>query len=243
MSGGGSYIDAHGYHLTASSTANRRLYRLLFSSGNVWAMNLDTTDTTNPANWKLLPSNGVNQHVVNAIEFFPERNCLMMLTSDGGNVREFREATQTWHLVTPPGNNLGSTWNWIVYNPALGECLFGSRTNEIWIYHANGTWMKKSDTPPMCRSYDGSGFTGLWTVDPASGLYLVLTDPTNGTGRNLYTYNSATDAYALAAAQLPAKKLNGSIIACPVPEAGVVMFAWGVGSGGGSTGVYLYKHG
>ncbi len=64
----------------------------------------------------------------------------------------------------------------------------------------------------------------------------------NETGRNLYEYDSATDAY-ISKTPPPDKHLQGNFIAAPISDYGVTMWTWAVGGEGGSTGVYLYKNG
>jgi hypothetical protein len=239
------YDDAHGYHLTAQNVTGRRLYRNPYSqTGTIRFFDLDSSDTTAAAEWSTLPSAGVSiGSVINAIEFFPDRNSLIWFCADG-NVREFSETTQTWATITPGSfpafqGGAGGAWQHCIYNPVRQEMLFYGSTLKLWTYSAAGVWSQKADTPSTYRTYDGSGYTGIWVVDPASGHYLILTDPTNGTGRNMYSYNSATDTYSSATA-IPDKRLLGQYLACSIPSAGVTLWAYAQRTVG--AGVYLYKH-
>jgi len=242
----GSYNDAHGYDLTAINPAGRKLYRLPYNSNIVHVFNLDADDTTNPANWSTLMMMPDPASVIESIEFLPERNSLIVFANGSGQGLEYSETTQAWTgwSYTP---NLVSTWNWTVRDPVRHSILIGSSTG--FLFTAVAPQMPLCPCPSMLtvipetyRVYDGYGYNGLWTNDPATGNFLILTDPTNGTGRNLYEYDSVANTYT-AKTSPPDKKLGGNFIAVPISDYGVTMWIWAVGPGGGSTGVYLYKNG
>lgn len=232
-----TYTDSHGYVMTAVNVAGRKLYRLPYQSNVVQVFNLDADDTANPANWSTLQVPDGN-YTGNSIEFFPEINTLLVFVAGGGSTRSYSETTRLW-TETPGGYHppLISSWTWIIYNPVLHECLFGSSTRALRKMKADGTWEILPDIPPEYSTYDaqGSGFTGTIAVDPVSGEYLILT-----AARDLVRYNSITRTYAPAALQVPDKKLAGQYIATSVPQYGVTFWPWAVRNVG--AGVYLYKH-
>lgn len=228
------YTDAHGYDLTTIDVAGRTIYRLPYGRQVVRAWNIDTQV------WSDLPTIPEGEYIVGTIEFFPERQAIVY-SSASGTIWEFSKTTQSWTNISPPTpSGLSSTWQWSTYNPILREVLLGSSTGKHWKYSAAGVWTQLSDIPSAYKTYDGSGATGTWTVDPVSGEYLGLTDPT--TGRSVFRFNSALDAYTANASQLLDKKLGGQFVVVPISDLGVTMWAWAVGTGGGSTGVYVYKH-
>lgn len=239
------YTDAHGYHLIAINVAGRELYRMPYGRDSVHVFDLDTLQ------WKPdlpLAPGGMNQ-VIGTIDFFPERNALMYSGANGG-IYEYRKAANQWFEITPPemanlANNawLASTWQWVNCHPGLHECWFGSSTNRHWRYKADGTWQRMQDIPLAYRTYNGSGSNGIWIATP-DGKYTVMTDPTNGTGRNMFSFDPATETYTPLPAP-PDKHLNNSTnwLAVPIPEHNVSMWLFADGSGSPSAKVFLFKHG
>lgn len=236
-----TYTDAHGYHLTAINVVGRKIYRMPYNSAVVNVYNIDA------GVWSVLPANPQEgPQVINSIEFFPARNALIHVSSSG-SVWEFREATQTHHNITPQGMNAGlvSTWNWVNCHPVLNECFLGSSTGKHWKYNATGVMTQLNDIPAEYRTYDGSGINGLWVTEP-SGKLLLMTDPTNGTGRNVYEFDPSTQVYT-AAPPPPDKHINNSTNwnAVSIQELGVTMWVWAQGSGdpvNRAAGVFVYKH-
>jgi len=232
------YSDAHGYHLTALDPVRRELYRMAYSAKTPHVFNLDTQA------WTMLPELPEGNYTMKGLTFFPERNALLVM-SDSGTIYEMVRPGTTWSVITPaPSTGLVSTWQWVECHPVLHECLFGSSTGKLWKYTAAGVFTQLNDIPATYRTYDGSGLNGQWLPDPASSVYLIMTDPTNGTGRNMYQYDSATQTYT-AATPVPNKHLSNSTnwTATAVPDLGVTFWARTTGGGGGSANVYVYKHG
>jgi len=227
----------HGYSSIAIDSVNRRLYFIPFNSTTVRWFDLDADDTTNSSNWNALPSHGGSAGQPSAIEWFPEygsQGSLIFIGSENVT-RRWDKASNAWSVLEA-ASGYGSTWTVLQYNPVLQEVLMTGNLNKLRVINSSGTITSKADVTATHYTYDGSGYTGLWTVDPVSGLYVVVTDPT--TGRDCFKYNSATDSFSSATALLAERPL-AAFSACPVGNA--VAFAWATNSGGAAAGMEILK--
>jgi hypothetical protein len=89
-------------------------------------------------------------------------------------------------------------------------------------------------SPPV-DLYDGSGYVGVFTVDPVSGVSRVLTP----TSRQFYSYDVGDDSWQpLSSPTQPDLNSNG-VVATPVSSYGVNLF---VSCTRGDCHAYVYKH-
>jgi hypothetical protein len=226
----------HGYDHHAVNSATGEIYRRARKEGRVfYRYNIPNNS------WAALPSNSLMEYAscCGGVDYFPELGGLVLAQGGdvgGGRVFLFKNSTNQWEELAR-NLNMGSIHNLGVYNPVRKVMLFGGGDNgarKIYKLDASRTVTALRDAPVDLRIN-----SSIVTADPASGDYLIFTS-----GKQFYRYDIVTDSWqVLTNASVPIWN-PGSIgiadmVATPIPEYGVTMFARCVA---GDCRVNLYKH-
>jgi len=236
----------HGYDFNTIDTNGNFYYRISDDLYNYVRSQIPSAQQMFKYNiaantWTAIPPNSLKNATTccEGIAYFPERGGIVYPDSSG-KIWFFSDSNQQWSLISTIAG-WGSTWNFTEYNPVHKIVLFGSSTGKLFKMDSAGTVTPLNNIP--ITIYDGSGFTGHVTVDPASGDFLVLT--ASGTSPNtftLYAYNILSDTWRLAANQPPSSMI-GAVVSAPVSTYSVNMFAsCGMYAADCDGKIYLYKH-
>jgi hypothetical protein len=215
----------HGYNHTAINAAAGLIYHRPFSANRLQRYNIAT------GAWTTLtpPFSSDRAPCCDAIEHFPEMGGVIWVRG-WGDVWLLNESNGSWtKLTTLPA---GSTWQVAEYNPVHKVMVFAIAER---LYKMSSTGQVTQLRNHGGRIYDGSGYNGIFTVDPVSGDYLHLT----ATSRQFYTYNVLTDTWTQRANPTISGLSSTMIAATPVSTYGVVLFAV---CDGGDCRTVIYKH-
>ncbi|MCC7385348.1 MAG: hypothetical protein IT384_26095 [Deltaproteobacteria bacterium] len=219
----------HGYDHTAIDAVRRNIYHRPFGQNRVQRADIDGMS------WAPLPDAeliNTYQNCCDALEYFPPLDGLVWIRGVG-EVWLFDETQQAWRQLGTWAED-GNTWTFAEYSAARRTLIFGSGNgNNLFKLDATGTVSRLTDPPVPI--YDGSGYVGVLTSDPISGTFLLLTP----TARELYSYDVDGDAWLAAASSNKPSLNNLGVVATPVPNYGVVLFA---ACGRGDCRAYLYRH-
>lgn len=220
---------SHGYDHSALDPTRGLLYHRPFADNALHRY--DTATET----WSDLPSppdNGVS--CCDALEYFPPLDALVWAHHSYGEVWAFGEATGEWTLLgtLPPGD----TWQVAAYNP-VGESMVFVYDELMHRLLADGTI--ETLGPLGAPVYDGSGYNGVFTVDPTSGVYLVSTPAGEG-NRTFWAFDDVADTWSVLPEQPSVDLAQTAMVAAPIAEYGVTMFTYCYGNT--PCGVLLYKH-
>jgi hypothetical protein len=223
----GTYNDAHGYDQLAIDPPGRRLFRRPYNGNRVHVYHLDE------GTWSALPDPpfaGEYGSCCDAIEYFAELGGLVWSRGHDA-VWLFEDASGQW---TPLADALGLTGTWLFaeLDPVHHAMILGHGGGALYQLDAQGTMSARD--PLSITIYDGSAWNGVFTVDPVSGEYLVLT----ASNHELHVYDAQGDRWALAAQQ-PPSTADGAVVAAPLDTHGVTMFTH---CRSGECGVLLYRH-
>ena len=218
----------HGYDHSAIDQARGNLYHRPYSDNVVHKYNIASQTWTQLPN-PVFPNNYEN--CCDALEYFPEMNGLVWVRGNPGEVWLFNEATQQWSRLATVTN--GNTWQQAEYNPIHKVIAFvvGGRFYKL----STSGQVTQLQAPPV-SFYDGSGYVGVFSVDPVSGKYLFLTP----TSRQFYTYDITTDTWQAQSSQTKPNLSNQGVVATPIATYGVTFFA--ACSSSQQCRAYLYKH-
>lgn len=222
----------HGYAHTAIDAANRVLYHRPYGQNTVHRYDIATQA------WTTLPApNFVNTYAncCDALTYFPELGGLVWIRGVA-EVWLFKESTKAWAQLGKWGvqANNGGTWTFARYNPVAKVVVFGSgNSGDLYKLDSGGS-ITQLKNPPV-PIYDGSAGVGVLTADTVSGQFLFLSP----TSRNFYSYDIAADTWQAQASPTKPAMTNLGVVATPVPEYGVNLFA---ACSRGSCRAYLYKH-
>ncbi len=233
----------HGYDHNAIDAARGRFYHRAYATPSVYRYDIDT------GAWSALPQipNAVlaNNTCCAGLEYFPEMNGLVLAGTTHETTTDeailYSDATGTWSTVAD-GRPMGTYNHFVEYNPVRHTVLFGGGqgSRKIYTMSASGAVTAGRDAP------FGLGILeSVVTVDPVSGLYLVL-----GSGGEFYSYDEVADRWTSLPATVPlfdlpvrGTSLVWQILATPVSNYGVTMFVkfyWA--DTASQAWVYLYKH-
>jgi hypothetical protein len=221
-----SYTDAHGYDHTALDPAGRTLYRRAYGSNVVHTYNIDS------GVWSLLPAApNTGTSCCDGLEYFPDLGGLVWNRGTDA-VLFYKPSTQQWSILGQ-NNGIFGTWLFAEYNPIHRLMLIGAGNHKLYKISSSGQLSALKNSPVTIE--DASAWSGITTVDPVSGDYLVLTS----SAHQLYVYNVLTDTWTLSPNQPPSLLVNTGVVAAPISRYGVTMFTY---CKDGTCGVLLYKH-
>jgi hypothetical protein len=205
------YNDAHGYDKTTIDPVARILYRNPYNSTTVRTYIITT------GAWSTLPDGPGGAACCDAIDYFPDLGGLVRIAGSATAIL-YNKAAGQWSSLGSV-SSLSSTWTFAEYNPVHKVMVLGSSTNAMFKVNTSGQLSAlKTMAYPV---YDGSAWTGVFTVDPVSGDYLVFTP----TDRTMHVYDVTTDTWKQAATPPPAGALSGGALnAAPIEEYGVNLF-------------------
>lgn len=169
-----------------------------------------------------------------ALEFFPDLDGLVWVRGAVGEVWLFRENGQQWSQLGTWPTQDGGTWTFAEYDPVHKLLLFGSGNSNTLFKLASSGQITTLRNPPI-TIYDGSGYAGVFTVDPVSGTYLLLTP----TSRQFYSYDLNTDSWQLRSSPTKPDLSSKGVAATPVSGYGVNLF---VSCTRGDCHAHVYKH-
>ncbi|MFM9885780.1 MAG: Ig-like domain-containing protein [Burkholderiales bacterium] len=217
----------HGYDHSAIDQARGLYYFRPFNSNNVYRYTIASQL------WTQLPVAPIGSNCCDALEVFPELGGLVWVRG-GGDVYLYRESTNAWtRLATGLAN--GGTWTFAEYNPVHKVLVFGVAASRT-MYKLDSAGTVTQLRNPAAPIYDGTGWNGVFTVDPVSGTYILLTP----TSRQLYTYDVLTDTWTAIAVATKPDLTRWGMMATPVDTHGVTLFA-GCSSATNCRS-FLYKH-
>src|SRR5207302_10566330 len=180
------------------------------------------------------------------IDDFPELHGVIWISDesgDNGGVTRLNDATGQWDRIgQAAAYAMGDYHNFAEYNPVRKVMVFGggeggAATRKIWKLDATGAVTPLNDAPVALGIQNS-----IFTVDPASGDYLVFTS-TN----QFYVYNVVTDTWTLRASgsSVPIWTTSYSdavhgVVGGPISTYGVNVFV--TCDGADNCKVNLYKH-
>jgi hypothetical protein len=218
----------HGYDHNAIDKARGFFYHRPYNQNNVYRYNIASQT------WTQLPSPSTYTNCCDALEYFPELDGLVWVHGGLGEIWLFKEITQQWtKIATWPAND-GGTWNFAEYNPVYKVLVFGSG-NSGTLFKLSSSGQVTQLRNPSVSTYDGSGYSGVFTVDPVSGKYLLLSP----TSRQLYTYDVNTDTWQAQSSPTLPNLSNTGVAATPLDTYGVTLFTSCTST---DCRAYLYKH-
>jgi hypothetical protein len=248
----GSWCDiGHGYDQGTIDTSTGDFYHRQYGAGKVmkWGQSTQAWQQCS-----VIPSG--SYQVAGALTYFPDRHSLVWLDGDFG----------AWELSISGGSCSGS-WTHIgganqdSFSPRLaglgsyhneGEYSFlcqcvilggGNGSNVLYKYSSAGTFTQIA-TPPVAKVKipDDSVPDGtVFTVDPASGHFMLWDQPTAGS--QYYDYNPNTNVWITvqtSGGAFPSPQGNDfDVVAIPISDYGVTMFVEAGANSGGQ--VWLFK--
>lgn len=223
-----SLIFFHGYEHTAIDAARGLIYHRPYGDRQVHRYEIATQT------WTDLPLDSLsNGSCCEALSVFPDMNGLIWVRGDT-TIQKYDESTNQW-IQQATGLQLGGTWHQSEYDPIDHVLIFYSANfNQLYKMTSSGMITTLGAIP--INLYDGFGYVGNLTIDPATGTYLALT----ATARQFYTYNINTNVWTLQNNPTLPDMTNASVVSTPISTYGVTMFAMCRGSIDCHT--YLYKH-
>jgi hypothetical protein len=218
----------HGYDHSAIDQANGRFYH------RPYMLNMIHRYDTNSKAWTELPNVNTYQNCCDALEYFPELDGLIWVHGELGEIWLFKESTGQWSRLGTWAAQGGGTWNFAEYNPVHKVLVFGSGGPRTLFKLSSTGQITQLNKPPV-SFYDGSGYNGVFTVDPVSGEYLLLTP----TLRQLYSYDVSGDLWHVQPSASKPDFNRRGVAAAPISTHGVILF---VTCGRSNCKAYLYKH-
>src|SRR3989454_8294191 len=230
----------HGYDHTGIDPVHRKLYHRPYTDMVVRRLDLSTNT------WADLPtiptSVMANNDCCVGVAWFPERNSLVYASIESGtngSVIEYQESTGQWQRLgsSVPNLPMGTHQQFAEYNPRNHVVVFGGGGGSRSLYKLDSAGQVTPLQPaPSALGVDAS----IFTVDPASGKYLVFDN-----AKQFWVYDVNQDIWDLQHGTPPIfstpdydPPVHGTI-ASPVDTYGVTMFVKCVSS---DCHVYLYKH-
>jgi len=209
----------HGYDHTALDPVNQRLFHRPFGQNRIHRYDIAAQTWS-----ELPPAPLVNTYAncCDALEHFPALGGLIWVRGIG-EIWLFSDATQQWRQVatfTVP--NGSTTWTIAEHSAATQTVVLGAGG---LLYRLNAVGQVTPLVQPP-QYYDGSGFNGVLTTDPVSGDFLLLSP----TARVLRVRDAATDTWTQISAPGQPSLSNRPVIATPIAELGVTVFASCAGS-------------
>lgn len=166
--------------------------------------------------------------IATALEYFPELGGLVYVDCAGQTIQVLYDGTNEWAQL-PGTYPMGAYHDYAVYNPVLGQVLFGVGNDSLALHllDASGHVTTIAEPPRGFHpSPDDPDTFRILTVDPISGRFLAVS-----LGGDLYDYDAGADTWN-AAGDAP----ENLQIAIPVPTYGVVLFV------SLEPAMYVYRH-
>lgn len=222
----------HGYEHSANNPATGDVYARRMNSGDVYKW------TRSTKTWSQLPAGPVMEVAI-AIEYFPEMGGVVLMgqgTSGSGEVHIYRESTGKWSQLKS-GLSMGPYHNEGSYNPVHKVIVFGGGNGSSNMYKldASGTVTPIANAPTEVRILET-----VWTVDPASGKYLLFAN-----SGSFYQYDVPSNSWnTLSTANVQmfgnGNQVQNRVVAIPIATYGVLAFL--IEDGTADTRVVLYRH-
>jgi hypothetical protein len=196
----------------------------------------------------------VGIQVAGAAEWFPDMGVVVhvgLASGTSGEVWGYNEGTNTWSRIGAAATyTMGNYDNVAVYSPIYHAIVFGggNGSTNLWKLSASGS-VTAVTTAPIGINDSSPGGT-IFTVDPASGNFLLI--DASGVIRELSFSTTATGTWTtvsgVTAPFVNASPGNGvyGVVAAPISAYGVTGFlvCGGVAgcSGNAAPRFYIYKH-
>lgn len=241
------------YHSYQHNTINPILNKLYIR--HYGASYMDRYDIATSTWSQTASSTSVGIQCCGAAEWFPEMGLVIHVGVENGSfgaIWGYNEGSNTWTRVGAANTyTMGSYDNAAVYSPIHHVIVFGggNGSTSLWKLSASGT--VTAVTPPPVGINEASPGGTIFTVDPASGNFLLIN--ASGAVRELsFTSDPAGSWTTISGTTAPfvnASPGNGvyGVVATPISNYGVVGFlvCGGVSgcSGNSSPTFYIYKHG
>jgi len=236
-------IAMHGYDHHAVDPSRGYFYtRADYNSRVFKRFNIQTADWSSLSSdvpWSSLPSNNLYSYgnaCCGGVDYFPEMDALVVLPGGDGGIYRYKENVGNWETLREGLIGVSSTFQFLEYNPVHKVVVFGGENN-MYKLTRDGT-VEDLGSPPLTL-YLGAGSQGVFSMDPVSGDYLVLSA---GSPKSFRIYNVLSNSSTPAPAPLPFT--NGVVVATPICTYGITTFIT-CGSGSGNfpdCHMWLYKH-
>jgi len=233
----------HGYDHKALDVAHRYLYvRGQYMDRSVYRYQIDTKT------WERVQDNNVLEYsqCCGGWDYFPELNGVVWFqgsdTQSGstfyGGLFLRDDLTGSWRRLGARATYVSGDYNnFAEYNPKHKVVIFGGGSRDLYKLDSSGGVTTLNPAPVSIGNR-----SGVVTMDPVSGNYLVLSNTNN----SFHSYNVASDTWQLLPAspifQFQANPPNGGIfgvVATPISTYGVSLF---VQCATNNCVVRLYKH-
>jgi hypothetical protein len=243
---------SHNYEHIAINPNTGDVFHREYYSGNMMYFAQAAQAWTGMPAFNTSGQNAGNYQVAGALEYFPDRNSLIMVDGDWG-VWEYTLSqlpngtwTQIANTVSAPISGLptltgmGDYGELAHYSPLCKCLVISGANNTVWEMSATGTFTHKQDAPISLSTTSAPPASGaIMTVDPLSGLILVWNN--DGTA---YRYDPLLDTWTQTGIT-PPNFPNGNtgateVILIPISTYGVIMEIY-ASSNGSAGSIYLYK--
>jgi hypothetical protein len=227
-------VTDHGYYEHGIDVSRGVMYRRAGKMNRTFGVfNIATEAWTTTATDTAL--NG-SSPCCSGVDYFPELGGLVHAQGGepgGGKLRLLETSTGQWSSLAENMTSLsGGTFTYGAYNPVAQVMIFGQ--NSVHYKLTAGRAVQQIASPPF-TVYDGSGYLGILTADPASGEYVAL----SAMSRNLYSYNVSTNTWQTRTSTNKPNLQGDSVVAVGVPNYGVILY---VTCDAADCSVYVYKH-
>ncbi len=243
---------SHNYEHISVNPVTGDVFHREYNSGNMMYFAQASQAWTAMPAFNTSGQNAGNYEVAGALEYFPDRNSLIMVDGDWG-VWEYALSqlpngtwTQIANTTSEPIAGLPTltgmaNYDELAHYSPLCKCLVISGGNTtLWEMSATGTFTQKQNAPVSLGITSAPPATGsIMTVDPVSGLILAWNN--DGTA---YRYDPVHDTWTKTGITPPNFPNSNSgatnIVLIPISTYGVVMEIYAP-SDGAAGSIYLYK--
>ncbi|HWB74632.1 MAG TPA: hypothetical protein VG755_06745 [Nannocystaceae bacterium] len=166
--------------------------------------------------------------IATALEYFPEIGGLVYVDCAGQTIQVLYDGASEWEQL-PGTYPMGGLHDYAVYNPVLGQVLFGLGNDSLALHLLDGNGDVTTIAEPprgFHPSPDDPETFRILTVDPISGRFIAVSP-----SGDVYDYDAGSDAWA-ATGSAP----ENLQIAIPVTTYGVVLFV------SLEPAMYVYRH-
>jgi hypothetical protein len=226
---------SHGYDHSGLNPLTGEFYHRPFNSRTVYRF------SPGSGQWSALPA--IPDSVMDynnccvGMDYFPALGGLVYASVGNNNLILWEDATSQWRPLAA-GLAMGPYHSFAEYNPVRRVVVFGGGNDSSDMHKVDAAGVVTTLAP--APFHVGIQWGAVFTVDPASGEYVVLRQ--NG---QLYGYDVMSDYWRLLSQTAPVttttydNPIHG-VVATPVGTYGVILFV--TSNGPGQCRVTLYKH-
>lgn len=212
------------------------------ATGDVYFRDWDNTIRKYSGSWTSF-SGPTTTEVAGGLAWFPG---VGLCYADGRGLQKYSDGS--WSALQT--RNDGSYHDFAEYNSTANVLIFGGGNSSAYYKCTSGGTVTSIASPPYTLGSAASGPHGLVVSDPNSDRLIAW-----NYGTDWRQYDIGDDAWTTLTQSsgdgsspqtgLPnlSAGASNSVVVCPVPDYGVILFIQYLGSGSTPAGVWVYKHG